>query len=112
MEKMTTPVADNANQSSKNTEQRKFLAKDASVFDEMMDFFTLLMVWKKMPTKVTIDLSIPSELLTGEMSYQMLAAFKAFNRHLQTLIPTVQIQPPSKIAGDKLILTINLGAQI
>lgn len=70
-------------------DEQLFSSKSVSVFNEVMDYFTLKMIWCKLPKKVSVQLHIPQSLLGGEQAQECINACKVCCEYMSTFIPSI-----------------------
>lgn len=85
-------------------DEQLFSSKSVSVFNEVMDYFTLKMIWCKLPKKVSVQLHIPQGLLGGEQAQECLNAYKVCCEYMRTFIPGIEIKEPVRTNDNNIKL--------
>lgn len=75
---------------------RRFKLKQSGTFDEVMDFFTMLMVWQGMPAHIKIEVGIPQEALSGRSAAQVIKEYQYLASYIKRLIPQAEIVAPEQ----------------
>lgn len=85
-------------------DEQLFSSKSVSAFNEVMDYFTLRMIWCKLPKKVSVQLYIPQSLLGGEQAQECLNAYKVCCEYMRTFIPSIKIEEPVRTNDNNIKL--------
>lgn len=85
-------------------ETRSFKVLDERVFYEIMDYFTVLMMYHDMPKELTVQLEVPKQVLSSSNTSGFLDAYKVCIQYMHDFSLNAEVLQPKQIDGDAIIV--------